>query len=176
MDRPKHLNTGNCEKCIELFDKYPGFHPGLRGWFTGLQLCFPDAHISCAGRGKYLQELYFKQGSTRAHWMESAHNYNLAIDIFRLTPTGAEWGPTWFRNVVGAAVKAHNEPDTANKISAILMKVGLDFKIKWYGDPDSRFFELPHCEVDGWKSRPDLTLVEGDNASKKTTPPDSNPR
>jgi hypothetical protein len=85
----------------------------------------------------------------------------MAVDIFRMTLAGAEWGPTWFRNVVGVAVKAHND------------SVASTFKIKWYGDPDSKFFELPHCEVDGWKQDPNLKPVEPLYAAKKTTPPNS---
>lgn len=146
----KHLNTGFCFKCDQLFKLYPDFHRGLRDWFfEKIQASNPDAHISCAGRGRVLQEQYFKQGTTNAHYGQSAHNYNLALDIFRQTLNGAEYGPTWFRNIVGQAVEIHNKLSPAPS-----------FKIKWYGDPDSRYYELPHCEVDGWRDLPRKSLVE----------------
>lgn len=143
----RHVNNGNCEKCDELFDLYPGFHEGLRNWFKALQKKNPDAHISCAGRGQKEQEECFKKKTSRALYGQSAHNYNVALDLFRLTHLGASWDAVWFRNVVGTAVyNANREPDRR-------------FEIEWYGQPGSKFFELPHCEVEGWRSL-NLSLVE----------------
>lgn len=142
----KHVNNGKCPKCALIFDKYKGFHPGLRAWFEGVQLAHPEAHVSSAGRGKLEQELFFKQGSSRAKYGQSAHNYNAAIDIFKLHMNGAEWPKPWFTDVVGAAVKKLNENPS-------------DFKLKWYGEPGSKFYELPHVEIKDWASLP-LPLVE----------------
>jgi hypothetical protein len=142
----KHTNNGKCKKCELIFNRYPGFHPGLKNWFFQLQANYPEAHISDAGRGKATQEEYFKKGSSKAHYGQSSHNFNAAIDIFKLHINGAEWPRDWFKAVVKVAIDAHNAVAT--------------FKIKWYGEPGSKFYELPHCEVDGWKNDPTLTLVE----------------
>lgn len=143
---PKHLNTGSCEKCIALFDRYPGFHSGLRAWFQIFQVHTPDAHISCAGRGEREQTDYFKAGSSRAKYGESAHNYNAAIDVFRLTLQGLSYDQAWFRTVLWDQVKFFNKADG-------------EFKLRWYGAPGSKYFELPHVEVEEWHTL-GLDLVE----------------
>ena len=142
----KHTNNGKCEKCQLIFDKFPGFHQGIREWFKQVQANHPETHISAAGRGKLEQEEYFNKKTSNAHYGQSAHNYNAAIDIFKLHDTGAEWPKTWFQAVIKPAIDAHNA--VAN------------FKIKWYGEPGSKFYELPHCELAEWKSNADLKLVE----------------
>jgi hypothetical protein len=129
----KHLNNGNCQKCEEIFNRYPGFNIELKEWFKAIQAVNKDAHISQAGRGKEEQELYFKKGSSKAKYGQSSHNYNAAIDLFQLTITGAEWKKPWFEKVVEPAIVASNG------------------KFKWYGLKGSPFFELPHVEVSNWK-------------------------
>lgn len=135
----KHTNSGDCSKCDELFDLYPNFHAGLRNWFKAFQKSNPDGHISCAGRGKDAQEAAFKAGTSKAHYGQSSHNVNAAIDVFRLTvQQGASWDPTWFRNNIQTAVIDHNiDPKRS-------------FSINWYGSPMAKFRELPHLEVDNW--------------------------
>lgn len=133
----KHTNNGECQKCLQIFEKFPGFHQGLKDWFIEVQKNNSEAHISAGGRGKLEQEEYFKKGSSKAHYEQSSHNFNAAIDIFKLHDTGAEWPKAWFNNVIKLAVDSHNT--TA------------DFKINWYGQPGSSFYELPHCEVSNWK-------------------------
>lgn len=135
----KHVNNGNCEKCDDLFALFPGFHPGLQQWFKAFQKKNSDGHISCAGRGSVDQEAAFTAGTSKAHWGQSSHNYNLALDIFRLTLNGASWDRPWFRDRVGTAVFSHNA--TPDK----------QFTIDWYGKPGAKFPELPHCEVENWK-------------------------
>jgi hypothetical protein len=137
--RRTHVNNGNCPKCEEIIDKYPGCNPLLVDWFIQLQKRFPDAHVSCAGRGKKDQDDAKKRGASRAGYGESSHNYNQALDIFRLHANGAEWPKEWFNTVVG-----NNLPEW----------------IEWYGKPNSRFFELPHIEVKAWRSIKDKKLVE----------------
>ncbi len=143
----KHVNDGNCGKCDDIFNKYPEFHEGLRTWFKEIQKNNPDAHISAAGRGKEEQELYFKQKTSNARYGQSAHNYGLAIDVFRLHMNGAEWPKQWFISVIEPILDTHN-----NSASS--------FKIKWYGKPGSPFYELPHFEIDGWRSMSQKKLVE----------------
>lgn len=134
----KHENSGKCLKCEEIFKKYPGFHAGLWFWFRRIQSDHKDAHISCAGRGQVEQEACFSRGTSKARYGESAHNYNMAVDIFQLRDGIAVWNQTWFNEV--------------------LKNLPLEFE--WYGKPGSRFFELPHVEVKGWKLRADKHLVE----------------
>lgn len=137
-----HLNTGSCQKCVEIFDRFPGFHLELRAWFIALQAVNKDAHISCAGRGRAEQEDCFTRGASKAHYGQSSHNYNAAIDIFRLTQAGgASWDKPWFEVVIGPAVHAAT------------------IQLKWYGEPGATFYELPHVEIAAWRSL-GLVLVE----------------
>ena len=135
----RHVNTGNCEKCDQIFNRYPGFHQGLRNFFKNLQKNNPEAHISCAGRGRKDQEKFYKSGASRAHYGQSAHNVNMALDVFKLHHTGADWSTEWFIHTLGKAIESHNTNTE-------------DFKIKWYGTPGSKFLEYPHCEVENWKN------------------------
>lgn len=134
-----HINTGNCPKCDEVMQRYPGFHPKLWEWFKTFQKKVTDAHVSCCGRGKADQEAYLQAGTSRASYGKSAHNANAALDIFRLTSsTQLSYDRQWFRDKVGTAVFGNN----ANPEKQLT--------IIWYGAPGARFQELPHCEVEGW--------------------------
>lgn len=124
--------------------RYPGFLPVLWAWFSSLQAKVKDAHISCAGRGKAEQEACFKAGTSRAHWGESAHNYNAAFDLFRLTMGKLSYEVPWFREIIGP-------------------KIPKGFT--WYGAPGSKFSELPHVELTNWKTL-GLPLVDDE---KKTS-------
>jgi hypothetical protein len=121
-----HANESPCLKCMDIFDRYPGFNEELRTWFMAVQLENPDMHISCAGRGRDDQEKFFKMNLTRARYGQSAHNYNCAIDIFQLLDGKAAWEKAWFDRVV-----------VPNLYPAL----------KWYGAPGSAFYELPHVEL-----------------------------
>lgn len=135
----KHENSGNCQHCLEIFNRYTGFHYGLKQWFLAIQIKYPEAHISCAGRGKVDQEDCFDRKVSRAHYSESAHNYNAAIDIFKNEPgEQASWPEDWFKEVVGS-----NLPNW----------------LEWYGSPTAKFRELPHVQVLGYKTK-NLQLVE----------------
>jgi hypothetical protein len=137
---PRHVNSGACDKCVAILDSFPGLHAGLRNWFLDLQKKDPTAHVSCAGRGKKAQEEAFAAGTSRAHFGQSAHNYNAAIDIFRLTADSQlSYERSWFDHVIGKAVQTQNEHPAPV------------FKIEWYGQKGSPYFELPHCEVKDWK-------------------------
>jgi hypothetical protein len=137
---PRHVNSGSCAKCLVILDSFPGLHAGLRNWFLDLQKKDPTAHVSCAGRSKKAQEEAFAAGTSRAHFGQSAHNYNAAIDIFRLTQDSQlSYERSWFDHVIAKAVEEQNS------------KPQPEFKINWYGRKGAPFFELPHCEVDGWK-------------------------
>lgn len=127
----RHLNNGACPKCLEIINKYKGFHEGLANWFKELQAKLPEAHVSHAGRGKAEQEQYKKAGTSLAGYGESPHNYNLALDIFRIASTGkAEWQKSWYIDNIFPLVPEWIMP-------------GGNFK---------RLKDYPHFEVKAWRS------------------------
>lgn len=142
-----HSNTGKCDGCQKIFDRYPGFYAPLKSWFELLQSQHPEAHISCAGRGQMDQEALFQKKATRARWKQSAHNYNCAIDLFELGGKNKSdlYEKAWFDSVVKPAVLRSQET------------CGVD--LTWYGMPGSSFFELPHIEVKGWSSLNGLQYI-----------------
>lgn len=127
-----HANIDACPKCAEILDRYPGFDANLRAWFLGLRKRCPEAHVSCAGRGRIEQEACFARRVSRAHWGESAHNYNAALDLFVLVGGAVAWPIEWFVHNVGRTLVPG---------------------LKWYGEPGAAFFELPHVEVSDWRER-----------------------
>ncbi len=137
--RVRHTNNGDCPKCEEILNRFAGCHPMLVDWFVQLQRKHPDAHISCAGRGRKDQEDAKKRGASKASYGESAHNYNMALDLFKMHQSGAEWPRDWFNEVVGKTLPGW---------------------LTWYGAPGSKFFELPHVEVTNWRSDQRKKLVE----------------
>jgi hypothetical protein len=128
----KHENNGKCEKCLEIINRYPNPHAELVSWFKEFQVTHPEAHVSCAGRGRDDQEALYLRKASKARWGESAHNYNAALDLFE---TG------------GADVKDIYEPKWFKEV----LKPALPYWVKWYGEPGSKFFELPHIEVADWR-------------------------
>jgi hypothetical protein len=134
----KHTNSGACNKCSLIFNKYPNFYAPLRDWFFAFQHLHPEAHISCAGRGEEEQEsLYFRRAS-RAEWGQSAHNYGAAIDIFEMTGHRDIYETVWFHNVLAPALPKW---------------------LTWYGRPGSKFYELPHVEVTDWRDMAKKGLI-----------------
>lgn len=134
----KHVNIGTCPKCLEIRDTFPGFHVGLWDWFTKFQKNHPDAHISCAGRGKAEQEADFTNGVSHAHFGQSAHNYNAALDLFRITLAGgASFDNVWYRDTMAPGAKAAG--------------------FVWGGDFHT-LHDFPHIEVKDW-AKLGLTLV-----------------
>lgn len=138
----KHLNSGKCEKCIQIMDRYPGMNLDLRLWFALFQSKHPEAHISEAGRGVIEQEAAKAKGASKASFGESAHNYNCAIDMFELDGDLNIYEKEWFEKVVAPEIPEY---------------------LVWYGVPGSKFFELPHVELRNWKNLRDegkVKLVE----------------
>lgn len=127
----KHENdSGACLKCANIFNHYAGFSEELRTWFEAVQLENPDAHISCAGRGMVDQEEAVQRGASQAHWLQSAHNFNAALDIFQLKDGTAFWTPAWFLKVVHSNLYPN---------------------LEWYGEKTAKFYELPHVQMRAWK-------------------------
>ena len=127
-----HQNSGNCAECVSIFNKYPGPNITLFGWFFDVQSKIPEFHASCVGRGQIDQEACFARGATRAHWTQSSHNFNCAVD-------------TWFL-IDG---QYHLEEIYFKKIIPFIID-----DIAWYGDPHSNggFYERPHYEMKNWHS------------------------
>lgn len=127
-----HTNDGACAKCNQVINTYPDFNQDLHEWFEAFQKLHPEMHVSCAGRGRVDQEACFQRGASKAHWAQSAHNYNCAMDLFVELPGEASIYPVaWFHNILAPALP--------------------DF-IEWYGAPHAVFQEMPHIEVLGWRT------------------------
>ena len=124
----KHVNDGKCAKCLMIMQ---GVDQRLIDWFASFQKANPDAHVAWGLRGEKDQNDAFRRSNSNAKWGQSAHNYGLAIDLFRITITGAEWGAPWFKNIMGPDVKKHPE-------------------LTW-GGTFARFVDLPHVEIAGWE-------------------------
>jgi len=135
-----HQNAGKCPGCQTILNRYPGFHPGLRAWFERLQIDSPEAHISCAGRGQIDQEALFVKKATRAHWLESSHNYNAALDIFRNVALSL-YDTHWFQQVVSPALTNPKYCHTPGNPVV---------QLSWLGRPGSPFPELPHVQLKDW--------------------------
>jgi hypothetical protein len=146
----KHTSDGDCKRCDEIFDRYPGFHAGLRKWFKDFQKKNVDAHISCAGRGREDQEYAVAHRLSRAHWGDSAHNWNAAIDLFCQAHGKDIYDAEFFQRVSSALT-----PD-----------------LNWYGLPGSAFPELPHVEVRAWRDlmlSKQLKLVGASDTAEQTS-------
>ena len=130
MSTIRHVNNGNCLKCREIMDLYSDMNKDIREWFQHFQSIQPSAHISCAGRGKAAQEDAFQKGASRAHYGQSSHNYNCAVDIFVMQSGIDLYDQKWFHTIL--------EPN-------------LEPFLKWYGAKDAVFKELPHVEIADWK-------------------------
>ncbi len=125
-----HENNGDCIACTNILDKYPGFSQELTVWFYELQIAHPELHVSCGGRGRIDQEALFERGATRAHWLQSAHNFNLALDVFFLIDGQYNLDQSRFDAIIAPA---------------------LNPKLEWYGAPGSVFYERPHIEIKNFK-------------------------
>lgn len=127
----KHVNNGQCEYCLSIINRYPGFNENLKSWFVEFQKLHPEMHCSSAGRGKIDQEVFFQRGASRAHYGESSHNWNCGVDVFVIIKGENSLYPTsWFNNILSP---------------------GLPSFIEWYGKKGSKYFEFPHLEIKGWK-------------------------
>lgn len=125
----KHENNGECERCLELLNVYPGFDLDLLGWFKMVQAKFFNFHISEGGRGRVEQESDFQRGASKAHFGESAHNYNCAFDTFFLV---------------------NGQYSLDEKLYAALQAEIPEF-VNWYGSKGAVFYERPHFEKRNWK-------------------------
>jgi hypothetical protein len=120
----------DCPGCEKIILRYSGFSPVLEQWFSDLRVHNPDCHVSCAGRGRVDQEACFARGASKAHYGQSAHNVNGALDIWEMRDGVYTLDQQWFDRVVGPAIVT-----------------GLE----WYGAPGAAFPELPHVQLADWR-------------------------
>lgn len=142
----KHLNNGDCPKCEEIIKTYPSFYSPMYLWFKHTQKQHPECHTSCAGRGLLQQEEEFKKKASRAHFGESAHNWNCALDLFEMQgDTKNIYEKEWFSIVITDAV------ENAKSICGE--------ELNWYGREGAPFHELPHVEPLRWKTYKGTKIV-----------------
>jgi hypothetical protein len=131
----------DCPGCLAQFNKYPGFYQPLQNWFFSIRKNNMNFHVACAGRGKIDQESAFARGASNAHYGQSSHNCNAAIDTFFQIDGQYRLDENLFDQVVQ----------------------NLDQSVEWYGKPDAVYKERPHFEWSIWRdllSRGILKLVE----------------
>lgn len=75
------------------------------------------------------QEALFLRKATRAHYGESAHNFNAALDVFFMTDGKYDLDRVKFEFIIAP---------------------NLTQDLVWYGSPASKFYERPHIEIKGW--------------------------
>lgn len=131
----KHTNDGNCLKCLQILEQGGGTDGLLQSWFLSLQSQYPDLHVSCSVRGRIAQEAAYEKKMSKAHFGQSAHNYepSLALDTFFLDNGSATWPKERYVEICGEY--GENLPD----------------EIAWLGRKSSPFPELPHFEIEDWK-------------------------
>lgn len=137
-----HQNVTECEKCEAIFNTFSGFDSDLQAWFKNFRARHPEFHVSCAGRGREDQEKMVAQKLSLAHYGESAHNWNCAIDIFIDEPGLDLYDVEHFDEVLGPEIPLW---------------------LNWYGTKGHAFHELPHIEKSDWRemrAAGTLTLVE----------------
>lgn len=116
------LNLRQCHPALQRVA-----HEAIRGF---------DFAVICGERGRAEQETAFAQGTTRAHFGESPHNFAPAL-AFDAVPWPLDWNDLRrFRemaDVIKGAADRENVPLT------------------WGGD-FKRFRDRPHFELSGWKA------------------------
>jgi len=152
----RHLAPAN--KCPLCMEKLKGCHPSLALIIQQLLDNFPDCHIAWGYRNKEMQELFFNEGKSRAHFPNSAHNKtrggkacSLAVDLFQIDAQGL----------------AQFRGDYYRKLSQWLKSVGA--MIKWGGENIQLrpgVWDGPHFQLDdslvGIIDQTPLPLVKGD--------------
>lgn len=122
-------------RCLLCNEKITTADPELQHWWVKIKEEMPSCHISWAFREKKIQDLFVKEGKSRALWPTSAHNFMKdekpcarAVDLFQLSGDG----------------KALFSPGFYFNISQFLIK--LDAPIDWSGSWKT-FGETNHFEL-----------------------------
>lgn len=96
-----------------------------------------DFMVLQSSRTEEEQEADFKKGVTRAHWLQSPHDFELSYAV-DCAPLPLDWANKHSFEVMAIAVK-----QAAKK---------LDIPITWGGDFHS-IKDLPHFELTDWRDR-----------------------
>lgn len=126
----KHTNDGACKKCMEIIFSYADPYEPLVEWFSETQKQLPELHCSEAGREQARQERLFEIKRTNAHWKQSAHNWNCALDLFKNDKMNI-YDEDWFRGKFAKFIPSW---------------------ISWYGAIGAKYYELPHVEPRNWEA------------------------
>lgn len=126
-----------------------GAHPLLRQLFEACAVdpkC-PDFQILDSQRGRAAQEKAFKEGHSRAHFGDSAHNWSpsVALDV---TPFPLDWNDFDSFRVLGKFVMAKAEA----------MKIPIEWGAMW-----PKLKDFPHYELRPWRewAKKDCKPYEG---------------
>lgn len=123
-----HTNTPLCEGCEA---RLVGIDPRLQAFAASFRASHPDGHVSCGYRGQADQEADFAKSASRAHWLQSAHNFGSALDWFRLTAAaGAAFDKWWYEGSLAPAAKAAG--------------------LVW-GGTFTTITDMPHVETPDWR-------------------------
>lgn len=107
-----------------------------------------DFSIIQSSRTEQEQEADFKKGTTRAHWLQSPHDFNpsFAVDC---VPYPLDWSNTHTFFVMASFIKEAG--------------LQLNIPITWGGDFIS-LKDMPHFELTNWR---DLAKQQGNNANDR---------
>lgn len=134
----KHENGTFCLKCNEIIERYPSINQEVERFFWDLKSRFPELHAAEFGRDKINQELMFERGASRAHFGQSAHNYNAAVDVF-------------------FQVYGNYNTDIKRFLD---LEPFIPETIEWYGREGSKFYERPHFELKNWREMVEQGLLK----------------
>lgn len=121
-------------------------HPKLRQLIEEVCRTAPDGikfTISDSTRGRKAQEDAYRRGATKAHFGDSAHNYEPAVAL-DLLPTPLDW----------------NKWADFEKQAKFILEVAkrLNISVRWGGDwdrdgssKDEKFLDGPHIELHPWR-------------------------
>ena len=130
-------------RSLDLLDTR--FRPMVDAFLTDCANNQIDLIVTCTFRSAAEQMALYAQGRTtpgpivtRAKAGQSAHNYGFAIDVVPLVNGKPEWTG---HNLVWQEVG----------------RLGQARGMRWYGAPDSKFFEMPHFQHPDWFSLKTLT-------------------
>lgn len=112
-----------------------GANPLLQKLFNSVILDY-DCTILESQRGRAAQEDAFRLGNSRAHFSESAHNYQPSVAVDAV-PYPSNWNDIAEFKKFGAIVYAHART--------------LQIPIQWGGDWDSPLRDYDHFELKPWR-------------------------
>lgn len=104
-----------------------------------------DFKILDATRGRAMQEKAFRQGHSKVHFGESAHNWmpSLAVDLF---PAPYDWDDSQSFKELYHVMMA------ASKKVGVMIRSGLDWNMDGLGPHDTDDWDGGHYELHPWRN------------------------